>query len=107
MAIELDTDNIKGHLVSGQTLAEIGKVNKDQRKVKNAIVRLTKALTLCSGQNKNDDFQQELSTYIYRAKKLLWYLQFEEIREKRIKAINNYKVFIEKYFSQPYRKIPL
>ena len=54
--MELDIDNIKGHLICGQLLAEIGKQNKDQHKVHMAIVRLTKALTLCAGQNKNADF---------------------------------------------------
>lgn len=56
-AIQLDTDNIKGHLIAGQILAEIGKNTKEQRKVKNAITRLTKALTLCTGQNKNEQFR--------------------------------------------------
>ena len=53
-AVELDVDNIKAHLVAGQILAEIGKRNKDIRKVQNSIVRLTKALTLCVGQKKTD-----------------------------------------------------
>ncbi len=78
--MELDVDNIKGHLVSGQILAEIGKQNKDQHKVKSAIVRLTKALTLCANQNKNAFFEKDLSMLIYRAKKLLWYLKFDEIK---------------------------
>lgn len=56
-AVELDSDNIKGHLLCGQILAEIGKQNKDIRKVTNAITRLTKALTLCVGQNKDTEFQ--------------------------------------------------
>lgn len=56
-AIELDNDNIKGHLLCGQILAEIGKRTKDLRKVANAVTRLTKALTLCVGQNKDSEFQ--------------------------------------------------
>jgi STIP1 family protein 1 len=44
--------------------------------VANAVKKLTKALTLCVGQNKDNTFKNEISTYIYRAKKLLWYLNF-------------------------------
>lgn len=51
-AVELDVDNIKGHLLCGQVLAEIAKTDKDIRKVQNSITRLTKALTLCVGQKK-------------------------------------------------------
>lgn len=78
--MELDNENIKGHLLCGQILAEVGKKNRDIRKVTNSVTRLTKALTLCVGQNKNSEFQYEIGTYIYRAKKLLWYLKFEEIK---------------------------
>ena len=95
-AIELDSNNIKAHLLSGQILALLAKQSKDKKRVKNSIVRLTKALTLCSGQKKNEEFQHEISSYIYKAKKLLWYLEFEELREKRIKAINEYKLYLEK-----------
>lgn len=56
-AVELDNDNIKAHLLCGQILAEVGKKNRDIRKVTNAVTRLTKALTLCVGQNKDSEFQ--------------------------------------------------
>jgi len=41
-------------MLCGQILALLGRKNKDQNKVKNAIVRLTKSLTLCSSQKKKD-----------------------------------------------------
>lgn len=67
-------------MLCGQILAEVGKRTRDIKKVTNAVTRLTKALTLCVGQNKDSEFQNEIGTYIYRAKKLLWYLRFEEIK---------------------------
>jgi len=51
-AVELDPDNIKAHLISGQLLAEFGKQENNLHKVENAIKRLTKALTL-SGTKKS------------------------------------------------------
>jgi len=83
-------------MLSGEILAELGKQEKDQKKVRSAIVRLTKALTLCASQNKTAYFEKDLSTLIYRAKKLLWYLKFDEIKETRIQTINEYKEYMEK-----------
>ena len=51
-AVEIDVENIKGHLLCGQILAEIGKNSRDSRKIQSAINRLKKALTLCVGQKK-------------------------------------------------------
>ena len=48
-AIELDTSNARGHILSGQCLAEIGKKDDSIKKLESAIVRLTKALTLSGG----------------------------------------------------------
>lgn len=90
-AIELDEKNIKAHLISGQLLAEVGKNDENTRRIESAVTRMTKALTLCAGQKK-PEYEEELNIYIYRAKKLLWYKQFEMIRNARIKAITEYKV---------------
>jgi STIP1 homology and U-box containing protein 1 len=49
-AVELDPTNIRGHLLCGQALAELGKQEDSVRKVENAITRLTKALTLNCGK---------------------------------------------------------
>jgi len=62
-ATELDVTNIKGHLLIGQILAEIGKKQGESAKLELSIVRMKKgayledlcyllALTLCAGQNK-------------------------------------------------------
>lgn len=37
-------------MIAGQLLAEIGKIQDSTKKVESAIVRLTKALTLCGGK---------------------------------------------------------
>jgi len=49
-AIELDSNNVRGHLVAGQALAEIGKQEQNIRKVELAVTRFTKALTLSGGK---------------------------------------------------------
>lgn len=49
-AIELDSNNVRGHLVAGQALAEIGKQEANIRKVELAVTRFTKALTLSGGK---------------------------------------------------------
>ena len=90
-AIELDEKNVKAHLISGQVLAEIGKKEVNNSKIEMAISRLKKALLICSSE-KNSSYTNEINIYIYRAKKLLWYKKFNEIRERRINAITEYKV---------------
>lgn len=79
-------------MICGQILCEVGKKKNDIKKVQNALVRFTKAYTLCANQHKQE-YEKELTVYIYRAKKLLWYMKFNEIRDERIKTINEYKVF--------------
>jgi STIP1 homology and U-box containing protein 1 len=49
-AVEIDPNNIRGHLICGQALAELGKQEDSVRKVENGITRLTKALTLNGGK---------------------------------------------------------
>lgn len=95
-AIELDEKNIKAHLISGQLLAEVGKNDENTKRIESAVTRMTKALTLCAGQKKQE-YEEELNIYIYRAKKLLWYKQFEIIRNARINAIKEYKVLSLKH----------
>lgn len=53
-------------------MAEKGKNENSTNCIHTAIVRLTKALTLCAGQKK-EYYENKLAKYIYRAKKLLWY----------------------------------
>lgn len=75
-------------------LAEIGKYDNSINHIQTAIVRLTKALTLCAGQKKQY-YESELSKYIYRAKKLLWYKQQEIVNKQKREAILNYSKYIE------------
>ncbi|KAM3136167.1 hypothetical protein pb186bvf_011789 [Paramecium bursaria] len=93
-AIELDDKNIKAHLLCGQILAEIGKFENSTSSIQTAITRLTKSLTLCAGQKKQF-YEAELSKYIYRAKKLLWFKQQELERNSKREAIHQYKQVIE------------
>jgi hypothetical protein len=41
-------------LLAGQILAEVGKNDKDVKRIESAITRLKKALALCSGQKKTE-----------------------------------------------------
>ncbi|EGR27767.1 u-box domain protein [Ichthyophthirius multifiliis] len=93
-AIELDENNIKAQLLCGQTLCEIGKNEKSNQKILNGIKRLTRAFTLCSG-NKKQQYEKDISIYIYRAKKLLWYKQYEDLKQKKMELLESYKKQIE------------
>ncbi|KAL4466064.1 hypothetical protein ABPG74_004301 [Tetrahymena malaccensis] len=96
-SIELDENNLKGQLLCGQVLCEMGKYEEGIHKIENGIKRLTKGLTLCSTQagGKKKVFEKEISVYIFRAKKLKWYKQYQEQKQKKIRLIENYKVYLE------------
>jgi STIP1 family protein 1 len=49
-AIELDSNNARGHILAGQCLAEFGKREANPKRLESAITRLTKALTLSFGK---------------------------------------------------------
>lgn len=85
-AIELDTDNARGHMIAGQCLAEFGKQEDNPKRIESAITRLTKALTL-SGGGKRLDLEKDASRYIYLAKKVLFYIRFKEVRNARLRAL--------------------
>lgn len=53
-------------------------------------MRLTKALTLSSG--KRLEIEKEASRYIYLAKKVLFYIKFNEVRNARLQALKEYRV---------------
>ncbi|EGR28660.1 u-box domain protein [Ichthyophthirius multifiliis] len=95
-SIEIDDCNIKGQLLCGQILCELGKNEGGIQKIENGIKKLTRALTLCSNfaGDKKSQYEKEISVYIYRAKKLLWYKQQEEIYNNKIIKIDNYKKYL-------------
>lgn len=93
-AIELDENNYKAHLIAGQVLAEIGK-EEGIATVERALVRLRKALTLYSCL-KGEDKVGELNIYICRAKKLIWYMQFEAHKEQQRKAAQLFREYVER-----------
>ncbi|EAR83214.3 U-box protein (macronuclear) [Tetrahymena thermophila SB210] len=92
-AIELDNNNIKAHLISGQILAQMGKSEKGIKQINKAIQDMTKALTLCAGQNKQV-FEKDLNKYILRAKKLLYFKNIEIEQENIKKEIDYLKTLL-------------
>ena len=69
----------------------MGKRTDDSRKMENSIKRLTKALTL-SGGGKRLQLEKEASRLIYLAKKVLFYIKFNQIRNARLDALKEYRV---------------
>lgn len=86
-AVELDEKNIKGHLLVGQTLAELGKQEEGVEKFQLAIKRMTRALSLCSGQGLQI-FERDLEKNILRVKKVMWLKQVEMMRAKKLEVYN-------------------
>lgn len=75
-ALEEDMSNIKAHLLLGTSLCELAKRSGDVQQVETAVVRLRKALGLCSSQNLRQ-LEGALNTRLLRALKLKWYLEKE------------------------------
>lgn len=83
VAIEMQENNIKAHMLCGQALMELGKSDVILTSIENGLKRLTKAYSLCSSQNKRN-FEKDILIYIGRGKKLLWFKQQEnETNEKK------------------------
>ena len=81
-AIELDDQNIKAHFILGQSMANLAVINNDKEMINNSIKKMTKALTLCAGQQKKH-YEKNLYIYINRAKKLRWFMQEKEDNSKK------------------------
>jgi len=64
---------------------------KDSKKAETAILRLKKALALCSGQNKRS-LESSIEEAILRVKKLKFFLQKEEHKQKASEKYNEIKV---------------
>jgi STIP1 family protein 1 len=94
-AVELDDKNIKAHLLCGQILAELGKLEPGYEKINLALNRMTKALTLCAGQNKLD-FENDLNRNILRVKKLKWYKHQQTEKQHKLEILNDLKKSLEK-----------
>ena len=76
-AIELDENNIKAHFILGISLCELSRETRDSKKLETSIKRMTKALSLCSSQDKRN-LENSIRTSILRAKKLKFYYQRED-----------------------------
>ncbi len=74
-------------------LAEIGK-KEGPEMVERALVRLRKALTLFSSK-KGEGLVAEISIYIYRAKKLLWYMHYEAMKETRKRVAQEFRQYVD------------
>lgn len=81
LSVELDEKNIKGHLLTGQMLAELGKLEEGNEKLQLAIKRMTKALSLCASQGLQV-FEREIGMNILKAKKVMWLKELEKKQEK-------------------------
>ena len=90
-AIELDEANIKGYLLCGLTLAEMAKTDSGIEKLNTALVRMTKALTLCAGQQKQD-FEKDIYVNMLRVRKLMWYKKQEHSNEQKFEILHILKV---------------
>lgn len=88
-AIELDTKNIKAHLLMGECLCMQAKREKEYTKIDTAITRMTKgcldspALTLCASQELRN-FEMDITVCIRKAKKLRWMIEVRENEKKRL-----------------------
>lgn len=87
IAVELDDKNIKGHFLCGQILAEMGKVEPGFDKLNKALSRMTKALTLCAGQGKQE-FEKDVGKNISRVKKVIWLKNEDLKKQKKIEALS-------------------
>jgi len=76
-------------------LAELGKNEVGIEKINTALNRMTKALTLCAGQGKQN-FERDLNKNILRIKKLKWYKEEEMKKEKKIELLDYIKALIER-----------
>jgi len=85
--VELDEKNIKGHILIGQTLAELGKEEEENDKLHLAIKKLTKALSLCSSPEFRS-FEKDIKKNILRVKKVLSLKEFEAMK---INQMETYK----------------
>jgi len=93
IAVELDDKNIKGHFLCGQILAEMGKVEPGFDKLNKALSRMTKALTLCAGQGKQE-FEKDVEKNISRVKKVIWLKNEDLKKQKKIEALSYMKKMI-------------
>ena len=96
-AIELDEANIKGYLLCGQTLAEMAKTDSEMDKLNTALVRMTKALTLCAGQQKQD-FEKDIYINMLRVRKLMWYKKQEHSKAQKVEILQILKVEFSIFF---------
>lgn len=76
-AIELKDDYIKAYIANGEALVELGKQElQSTAKIEKGILRLRKALSLCTSQ-KLTQFEKEIDTQIKKAQKIKWYKEQE------------------------------
>ena len=66
-------NNIKAHLLIGESLCMLYRDKKEPKRIEAAIKRMKKALSLCSSQQKRI-FEEKIRKSIFRAKKILYYI---------------------------------
>jgi STIP1 family protein 1 len=86
VAIELKDTNIKAHLMCGQVLLAIAKQNLDYELADQGLRRITRAATLCPSQ-KMQVYEKDLNLYLLRGKKLKWFIELANFRERKEKLM--------------------
>lgn len=92
-SIEIDSSYLKAHLLFGQIMCELAKLESNTSKIEMSINRMKKALTLCTSQN-HRVFERDIEKYILRAQKLLYYKSREINQAKKWKSLNLFKKLI-------------
>lgn len=89
-AIDLDDVNIKAYLIQGQLLAEQAKTEESIDKAELAVLKITKALRLCTSLDKAE-YKNDILVFLRRAKKLLWYKKYTISEKTKKEAIEQYR----------------
>ena len=89
-AVEEDLTNIKAHFLLGTSLCEMAKKSKNVQQVDTALVRLRKAIGLCSSQNVRQ-LENALNIRVLRAQKLKWYLEKERYESELAEAEQSFR----------------
>lgn len=76
-------------------MANLSVLKNDKGMVEKAISKMTKALTLCAGQQKKY-YEKNLYLHIYKAKKLQWYMREKEDEDKKVEIIQYLQSQMEK-----------
>ncbi|CAD8084977.1 unnamed protein product [Paramecium sonneborni] len=93
-ALELDEKNIKAHMIAGQSICMLAKERQESSKIDTGIQRILKARTLCAGQKKIE-YEKDIDDKINKAKKLKWFIQYEEEKIKNQEIVQQLQELVK------------